>query len=85
MKKISEKDALNNYFLKYHLKTLINVFFTNIFILAIGVFRLILIFGSLIFSTNELFKLNIIVDKKLVYKLKGLYQSENNVIISLKQ
>ena len=81
MKKISEKEALNNYFVKYDFKTLINVFFTIILILAIGVFPPILIFGSLIFSTNELFKLNIIMNKKPIYKLEGPYQSENDVII----
>ena len=52
----------------------------NFFLFFIGLSIIELVFGSWFRSSNNLFHLNMIIDKKLVYNLEGLYESENQVI-----
>ena len=62
------------------IRNLGNIVLFNLFLLFIGLSIIELVFGSWFRSSNKLFHLNMTVDKKLVYNLEGLYESENQVV-----
>ena len=65
---------MNNY------RNLLNIVLINISLLLIGILIIELVFGSWLSSYNNLYHLKILIDKRLVYNLEGLYETENDVI-----